>query len=44
MATFSQQGGVLAATGAEIISLQSNLLRFEIKSTTFPAPIEDDKH
>ncbi len=46
MVTTSQQGDVLAAAEAEIISLQSTSLRFEIKTTTFPAPapIEDDKH
>ena len=44
MTTYSQQGGISAAVGAEIISLQSTSLRFEIKTTTFPAPIEEDKH
>jgi len=44
MAIFSQQCGVSAAVGVEIISLQSTSLRFEMKTTTFPAPIEDDKH
>lgn len=44
MTIYSQLGGASAAIGAEIISLQSTILRFEINTGSFPAPIEGDGH
>ena len=44
MATYSQQHGVLAVVGADILSLQYTTSRFQIKTATFPAPIGGDEH
>ena len=44
MKIYSQQGVASAAIGAEITSLQSTILRFEINTSSFPTPKEGNGH